>query len=900
MRATLLLLVGMSLAAGDDNLIENGSFAKVNTEGDLPVGWSREVHTREGAVGTVTWDKGALKIENRSAKSAWVRSSQTHVPAKPESLYRLSCRVRGSAHVTLLVYEFLHDKKPYRSHRLGQFVPGEAWARKAGTFRTGPDAKSFKVSLITDRAGDAWFDDVELRDLSEPPSLVLPRAPRSATIEPFLLLDGKGRESAEPTLARLSYDDQGLRVRFECRESQVGKMKTTQAGNGMAVFGDDCVEVFLSPDPDGQVYYQVGVNARGAKGFVRRASYTKVFRSWFDVGHRPSAPRWEPDVPMQTKVEASRWTVDVTMPWQAMGVTPKAGLVMRANFTRRRNLGGEENSSWALMVGETFHDPTQWGRLILGASPTTPSGTSVAAPVLPPAATIPDPADAKPAFAVRAFHSQAPLQRDVPAYRELVRTLAKLRFNTLTLEVNEKLQYERHPDIAHRDALSKSQMRELVQFCRGLGFDVIPQVQTWGHFSYVLRHEAYRSLAEPIADPHSRWRLWNYCPSNPDTYKLVFDLFEEVIEVFEPTSFHIGHDEITFTPIGVCPRCKGVPGEELFARDVLKLYQWLHGRKLKVMMWGDQLLAEHNGRPPYNTAKALPKMPRDLIMCDWHYSGWDDFPSVRFFKSEGFPVIACGWFNPVNIANFSRVAADASAEGYCMTTWWSAARVATTGRTAGALALSSQFAWAPKRFTLDTLPWHPAQAFRRIHFPARAKGSYRALDLSAQAQTPLEETDVAPVPRGTLSAAGVPFVIGGQAVALTPDRPKAWQVAVGGKVASLHFLHCTTRPDKVVDHLYDRHRVLPKRVGRYVVTYEDGDRETLSLVYRRNITHWNSKMGAGECDLAWQGCRDDGAVVTLCAWEWPNPHPDKSVTAIDLCRGSAAVDVIVLAVTAKQ
>jgi len=329
-----------------------------------------------------------------------------------------------------------------------------------------------------------------------------------------------------------------------------------------------------------------------------------------------------------------------------------------------------------------------------------------------------------------------------------------------------------------------------------------------------------------------------------------------------------------------------------------QLHAYLKARGFTVMMWGDQLLAEHNGKPPYNTAKALPEIPRDIVMCDWHYSAWEDFPSVRFFRDNGFRVIACGWFDPTNVTNFARVAAEAGCEGYCMTTWWPVEGLATTARTAAAIALSAQFAWAPKRFTLATVPWHPVQAFRRHHFPPPPQGVYRALDLTSQARTPLERTDLAAAPRGELQAEGVPFFVGDHAVVLDAQHPSAWQVAVGGNVAALHFLHCTTRPPIEVDHLYDRQGMLPKRVGHYVITYADESTETATLTYRAQVTQWNDKLGAA--DLAYQRVRDDGALVTLCAWEWVNPHPEKAVAAVDFHRDSDLVDLIILAVTARQ
>ncbi|MDP6353971.1 MAG: carbohydrate-binding family 9-like protein [Planctomycetota bacterium] len=897
MKPILISLILTGPLFGYENLLENGDFRENQTGRELPAGWSPNVHLHEGAAGEVTWDNGALKVVNRSPKAAWVRASQQPIAARQERLYRFAGRARGNARVLFVVYEFRTGKKPYLTHNLAQFIPGQEWQWKSGIVKTGPDADFFKVSLISNQAGEVWFDDATLWDLGDPPSLVVPATPRERRTEPFFILDGRGKESSEPTRAFLSYDRNALHARFECMESQVPKIKRASKTDGMSVFADDCIELFLNPSRGQTNYFQIGVNAEGARGFVRRSEKSQgFFTSWHDSPRTGKSPKWTPNVKATASIKGDRWEVTLTVPWKTIGVTPRPGLVIRANFTRRRNLGGEENASWALMEGTTFHDPSQWGRLILAADASSPVGRALKSPKLPAPPVIPSSPDVKPAFGIRAFHTQAPLSTQLEEYKRLVRTLAKLRYNTLFLEVNEKLQYERHPRIASPTALSKPEMRKLVKFCQGLGFEVIPQVQTFGHFSYALRHDAYRSLSEN-AVPHQRWGFWNYCPSNPKTYKLVFDLFEEVIEVFKPKRFHIGHDEITFAPIGVCERCKGTPGHELFANEVLKLHAWLKKRELEVMMWGDHLLAEHNGRPPYNTAKALDQMPRDIVICDWHYRGDDDFPSVRFFKKQGFPVIACGWFNPVNVSNFTKAASEASAEGYCMTTWWRPERIANTARTAAAVALSAQFAWSPKQ-SLDKLPWHPGQAFRQIHFPARPKAAFRALDISGQAYSPLSETDVAAAPQGILAANGVPFAIGDQVIVLDKNRPKVWQTPVGGRVRSLHFLHCTTRPPRNVDHLYDRHRVLPGLVGFVIVHYADGSSERVRLLYRRNITQWNSRLGAGECDLAWQGRRKDGALVTLCAWEWLNPHPEKPVAGIDMARTGDKVDLMVLAITA--
>ena len=88
-------------------------------------------------------------------------------------------------------------------------------------------------------------------------------------------------------------------------------------------------------------------------------------------------------------------------------------------------------------------------------------------------------------------------------------------------------------------------------------------------------------------EPRPRRGFWAYCPSNPDVYPLVFDLFTEVIEVFKPKRyFHIGHDEFTFVAFGQCERCKGTPTEKLFAAEVKKLHDWLGGSGPRVEFYG--------------------------------------------------------------------------------------------------------------------------------------------------------------------------------------------------------------------------------------------------------------------------------------------------------------------------
>ena len=78
-----------------------------------------------------------------------------------------------------------------------------------------------------------------------------------------------------------------------------------------------------------------------------------------------------------------------------------------------------------------------------------------------------------------------------------------------------------------------------------------------------------RPAATLAEDPDMRWPD-SYCPSNPESYRILFDLMDEVLEVLRPRRVHIGHDE--WRAGAFCARCRGKDTGELFAEDVLKIH----------------------------------------------------------------------------------------------------------------------------------------------------------------------------------------------------------------------------------------------------------------------------------------------------------------------------------------
>ena len=117
---------------------------------------------------------------------------------------------------------------------------------------------------------------------------------------------------------------------------------------------------------------------------------------------------------------------------------------------------------------------------------------------------------------------------------------------------------------------------------------------------------------------------------------------------------------------------------------------------------------------------------------------------------------------------------------------------------------------------------------------------------------------------------------------------------------SLVFLHTTTDPPPGTTHIYHRKKTEPTKVGRYEVTYEDGSKETIDLVFRKNITCWNNRLGTGLAPVVWRGRTEAGALIQLCAYEWPNPKPDVPIRGIDAISAKSSVKPVLIAITGTR
>ena len=102
------------------------------------------------------------------------------------------------------------------------------------------------------------------------------------------------------------------------------------------------------------------------------------------------------------------------------------------------------------------------------------------------------------------------------------------------------------------------------------------------------------------------------------------------------------------------------------------------GKQREMLIWGDRLLnAKALGHSEWEastngTERATELIPKDIIICDWHYGKRQNYPSVPFLLGKGFRVWPAGW-QPLEAAiafsDFARAQSDPRLLGYLCTTW---------------------------------------------------------------------------------------------------------------------------------------------------------------------------------------------------------------------------------------
>jgi hypothetical protein len=277
---------------------------------------------------------------------------------------------------------------------------------------------------------------------------------------------------------------------------------------------------------------------------------------------------------------------------------------------------------------------------------------------------------------MRGFCIAAPHPEDLDKFIMFIeRELAPRHVNTLVLRVEYDYQFESHPELRDGDPLTKADVKKLVAVCRKDGIKIIPLVDFLGHQSYhasvgeLLKQypefdeTPWIKLPQDYVKNPTEVYCKSYCTLHPKVHEVIFAVMDELCDVFEADTFHAGMDEVFFLGEDKCPRCAGHDKAELFADEVRRIHDHLQEHKRHLWIWGDRLLdGKMTGLGKWegsckDTARAIDLIPKDILICDWHYN--QPVPTAAYFAVKGFNVVTCPYKNGPSAAQ----------QAYDMTKW---------------------------------------------------------------------------------------------------------------------------------------------------------------------------------------------------------------------------------------
>jgi len=305
--------------------------------------------------------------------------------------------------------------------------------------------------------------------------------------------------------------------------------------------------------------------------------------------------------------------------------------------------------------------------------------------------------------------------------RRVIDELSLYKMNVLQMYTEHTFVFPHHPLIgAGCGSLSGDDVLALDAYARERQVELQPNLQSFGHMHHILSIPEYQRLSE--ADIR-----WSLDVTNEDSYRLLDDMYGDMLPAFRSTWFNVGCDETWDLGKGRSARLAAEIGVgRVYLQHILRLRELAarHGRRIQI--WGDILL---------HHPELVPELPDDVLLLDWHYEAADDYPSVRVFAESGRAYWVCpgtsAWNtlwprienSNANIRALARLAAENGGQGLLNTDWGDNGHYEPIGQSWYGYLYGAEQAWTGGRTADEVFDRNLAHLF----FGPRGESIVRAI-----------------------------------------------------------------------------------------------------------------------------------------------------------------------------
>lgn len=211
---------------------------------------------------------------------------------------------------------------------------------------------------------------------------------------------------------------------------------------------------------------------------------------------------------------------------------------------------------------------------------------------------------------------------NVSSIKKIIDLVAELKYNHLELYV-EGFSYEYKnikEALADKNYLTQEEYLEVEKYAIEKYIDFVPNQNGFGHMSDWLALDKFKELAE-CPDGFEIWGSKRppstLDPTNPKSFELVKQMYEEMIPFTKSKYFNMNFDEPYELGHGKSKQeCLKTSTEDVYIEYLEKLANVVRKYNKTPMIWGDVLL-KHPDK--------ISKLSKDIVFIDWGYNKAYDF-----------------------------------------------------------------------------------------------------------------------------------------------------------------------------------------------------------------------------------------------------------------------------------
>lgn len=190
-------------------------------------------------------------------------------------------------------------------------------------------------------------------------------------------------------------------------------------------------------------------------------------------------------------------------------------------------------------------------------------------------------------------------------------------YNMLQLYMEDTYEVENEPYFGYmRGRYTQDELKDIVEYCNGIGVEVIPCVQTLAHLNQIFRWGEYDCVCD-IADI--------LLVGNSRTYELIENMVKSLRAVFTSEYIHIGMDEAHLLGLGKYLQKHGAVNRfSILQEHLKKVIEIVEKYSFKPIMWSDMFFrlannGEYYHKNPTLSNETIALTPNQVSLIFWDY-----------------------------------------------------------------------------------------------------------------------------------------------------------------------------------------------------------------------------------------------------------------------------------------